>query len=211
MDLGNNLYPARIIFPKCRSDQFTLLLKAKQQTGIIPWRVSEISVPSTALHGPGPRIHLGTCGLHTHFLTQAAPSAFTLALVGFTQTHTSLHRLRQARSSAVPRPQPPTILAQPSDLTPSNRFLGKISWPFTQHQELLSVWTTPPRFCRPTPVFRTLINVQRPPLALDSVSLAAVPCPPALETLLVFVTTINTRVNFHLFPEKSASSPATRL
>lgn len=165
--------------------------------------------PSTGL---GPAFTLALVGYtHTssHRLRQAL-SPWHL-WVSHTHTHTSLHRLRQARSSAVPRPQPPTILAQPSDLTPSNRFLGKISWPFTQHQELLSVWTTPPRFCRPTPVFRTLINVQRPPLALDSVSLAAVPCPPALETLLVFVTTINTRVNFHLFPEKSASSPATRL
>lgn len=77
MDLGNNLYPARIIFPKCRSDQFTLLLKAKQQTGIIPWRERLKSQyllrPSTGL-GP----------------------AFTLALVG--HTHTSSHRLRQALS-----------------------------------------------------------------------------------------------------------------
>ena len=190
MDLGNNLYPARIIFPKCRSDEFTLLLKAKQQTGIIPWRVMEILVPSMPLHGPGPCIPLGTCGIHTHTCSQ---------------------RLRQVRSSpAAPRPQSPTILAQPSDLTPSNRFLGKISWPLTQHQELLSSWASP-RFCRPSPVSRTLVNVQRPPLALDSVSLAAVPCPPALETPLVFVTTLNTRVNFHLFPEKSASGHATRL
>lgn len=143
--------------------------------------------------GCAKRFHLGTGGFHT-------------------STHTSSHRLCQVRSSpAVPPPQPPTILAQPSNLTPSNRFLGKISWPFTQHQELSSVWTTSPRFCRPSSISWTLVNVQRPPLALDSVSLAAVLCPPALETPLVFVTTLNTRVNFHLFPEKSASGPATRL
>lgn len=186
VDLGNNLYPARIIFSKCRADQFTLLLKAKQQTGIIPWRVIKILLPSLPLHGPGPRIHLGTCGIHTH---------------------TSSHRLRQARSS--PGLQPPTIPAQPSNLTPSNRFLGKFSWPFTQQQELCQFGQHPTLLPSIPRILDT--NVQRPLLALDSVSLAAVLCPPALETPLVFVTTINTRVNFHLSPENSASGPATRL
>ena len=84
MDLGNNPYPARIIFPKCRSDEFTLLLKAKQQTGIIPWRVMEILVPSMPLHGLGP--------------------AFTLALVGY--THTLAHTGCAKCVLLLPRPGP---------------------------------------------------------------------------------------------------------
>lgn len=169
MDLGNNLYPARIIF--LNADPILVLpsyLKPSNRLASFLGKQLKSPVPSKA----APRAWAPHSPWHlwvTHTSHTGCASAFTLALVGFTQTHTSLHRPAPARSSCCARLTTYNSCSQ-QPISPSNRFLRKFSWPFASGT-FVSLDNTP-RFCRPTPVFRTLINVQRPPLALDSVTSA---------------------------------------